>query len=800
MAWGLLDIAHNVTSTVSTLTSVGFGVAKASTHLGFAIARSIVGLAPIPFLKTSLDHLENFSLLPLLLGESIASTSFTAASTAISNFLDSNDTEASFSLASFVTLVRNEWAEMGAAGRSVIEVARAVAAWAAIQGFTKEWSEDRWLQHTTELLEKDILPPFDSSNPPTISPPPTNGRQRTISRINVTEDVIIPEGIHQSQVVSADIGEKDKSSSSSLSSSSVPSEIRPTTGKSVASSTSKDDGIPIRSNYEIWHTLRRLSKIVLAGYGGAGLLFFGVPLRPSEDVYRRDSQTRTQRSDSEVKSSEEKVLVDTLEEVETRDKHGRTTSTTSVEHSDTSPSSYSWWNVLVGKHDREIFEGFAFTQPEEEERKMIRSPSNVSIRSARSRSSTQSLNHPSMHSYPSNSSTNVSPLGADHELYPTSKSASTSKHTAVIGDMRHLPRFWVLTDHGRRQVVLVVRGTMSFNDLAVDLTCEPAPFTPATMSTPAATQAAGDVCEAESTPSETMQSSQSSYPDYFSLRRSPSVVEIANTVRQEEKERDSDRRPKESYHVNESASYEVHGGMLLLARAMGCKGKPVHDAVLAALSKNPRYELILCGHSLGAGVATLLALMWADPKTCRTVPSSGLPPNRRVSVYCFAPPCVTSASLSRLCRNLITSFIYSYDAVTRLSLGSMRDMVKAASWLCEGKGEASTISLLRRALKGKLGFGEVAANTEEEKKWFIAVRKTLEESMAYTLLFPPGRVWWAVRNESLHPSHKSICGDCLRLFEVHHVEEVFRQIEFKGDMLSSHLPNQYDNALCELEL
>jgi hypothetical protein len=57
--------------------------------------------------------------------------------------------------------------------------------------------------------------------------------------------------------------------------------------------------------------------------------------------------------------------------------------------------------------------------------------------------------------------------------------------------------------------------------------------------------------------------------------------------------------------------------------------------------------------------------------------------------------------------------------------------------------------------------------------------------MYFSHLFPPGRVWWAVRDEALHPSHQRSEGDGtgLRLYEVQQVEEVFRQIEFKGDML-----------------
>ena len=146
--------------------------------------------------------------------------------------------------------------------------------------------------------------------------------------------------------------------------------------------------------------------------------------------------------------------------------------------------------------------------------------------------------------------------------------------------------------------------------------------------------------------------------------------------------------------------------------------------------------------------------------------------------------------------------MYSFDVVSRLSLGSIRDLNKAAFWLCEGQGEESTVSLLHRALKGKLGFGGILGDTEDEKKWvclrytgtnlspddirqFIAVRKTLEANMNFAHLFPPGRIWWAVRNQSLHPSHQSpeVIGTGLRLYEVQKVEDVFTQIEFKGDML-----------------
>jgi sn1-specific diacylglycerol lipase len=107
--------------------------------------------------------------------------------------------------------------------------------------------------------------------------------------------------------------------------------------------------------------------------------------------------------------------------------------------------------------------------------------------------------------------------------------------------------------------------------------------------------------------------------------------------------------------------------------------------------------------------------MWADPATCLTIPSSGLPAGRRVSAYCIAPPsvtpcsydsgllisrsrCLTSAALSELSNKLITSFVYSYDVVSRLSLGSIRDLTRACWWLCDGKDDENPNHIIRKAL------------------------------------------------------------------------------------------------------
>lgn len=131
-----------------------------------------------------------------------------------------------------------------------------------------------------------------------------------------------------------------------------------------------------------------------------------------------------------------------------------------------------------------------------------------------------------------------------------------------------MPRFWVLTDHGRGQVVLVLRGlflrfvhqnlgsctnpgTMSLNEIAADLTCEPEDFEPATTV----------IVEEE----------HQHLPGQYAFPTVPQTRSSASSTT--------------------SPRYHVHNGMLRMARAMGDVGKPVQLAVQEALHNNPEYGM-----------------------------------------------------------------------------------------------------------------------------------------------------------------------------------------------------------------
>jgi hypothetical protein len=141
--------------------------------------------------------------------------------------------------------------------------------------------------------------------------------------------------------------------------------------------------------------------MVLAGYGGASLLFFGI----TPDIGPRKRGEAGEKLEEEAKLE---VAVDAAEAEAAGDNFNQSISS--------SPSKYSWWDQLLGKHDQEIFES-ALTDEERKE----------SIRMRKHKESED-------------------------------RKRQRTKSTAIIGTEHLMPRFWVLTDYNRGQIVLVIRG------------------------------------------------------------------------------------------------------------------------------------------------------------------------------------------------------------------------------------------------------------------------------------------------------------------------------------------------------
>lgn len=144
-----------------------------------------------------------------------------------------------------------------------------------------------------------------------------------------------------------------------------------------------------------------------------------------------------------------------------------------------------------------------------------------------------------------------------------------------------MPRFWILTDHARREIVLVIRGTMSLNELAVDLTCDPVDFHLHFYGPPLDVSSMTEQEELDAFDQQ-LDSIPGSFPLDLSTPSTP-----AATIRR----KNHSRQPSSSSTFSEASNtHQVHGGMLKMARAMGNRGKPVHAAVRHALNQNDGYS------------------------------------------------------------------------------------------------------------------------------------------------------------------------------------------------------------------
>ena len=253
------------------------------------------------------------------------------------------------------------------------------------------------------------------------------------SHIRVISDVIFP-GQQGPQIIAADIGEPELACSraSSIYLSRTKSHISLNHNFITHDADTSADP-PSLTNAEVKATLRRLSKMVLAGYGGASLLFFGVSPSAFGSSGARSStpyssSTSFSAAMAREKTVEEANLTNAVDASEAETSDGEFTG---PGNENSVREEYSWWDVLLGKHDQEIFE---------------RSTAHVDD-SLKGRASSNERNKSDM------KATAVSLM-----FYAHDNTVLTPFALKVIGKEHLMPRFWVLTDHSRAQIVLVIRG------------------------------------------------------------------------------------------------------------------------------------------------------------------------------------------------------------------------------------------------------------------------------------------------------------------------------------------------------
>lgn len=204
--------------------------------------------------------------------------------------------------------------------------------------------------------------------------------------------------------------------------------------------------------------------------------------------------------------------------------------------------------------------------------------------------------------------------------------------------------------------------------------------------------------------------------------------------------------------------------------------------LLSFLQKHPDYRIITCGHSLGAGTASVLAIILKQ---------------NFENTYCFAYGCppIFDRKLAKKASSFIVSVAYSYDIICRLSMQSLYSLKENMKW-CFKNINSNDIASKWEHLTGVYAYEEVSNHFKhlsrdqilsaqsdyslknENNDCVIPVDsdKPMPESLPF---YPPGRLYYIlpVKNEETVVFRASI--------------DSFNEILVSFDMLKDHYPYIY---------
>ncbi|KAI9499772.1 hypothetical protein BX070DRAFT_217779 [Coemansia spiralis] len=239
-----------------------------------------------------------------------------------------------------------------------------------------------------------------------------------------------------------------------------------------------------------------------------------------------------------------------------------------------------------------------------------------------------------------------------------------------------------------------------------------------------------------------------------------------------------------------NSEFRVHSGMWHSALLLADSSSEVFKEVAEALRLYPEYGLVLTGHSLGGGVASLLTLLWSRPLfgyadgQFVTMDKFGLVTPRPIHCFSFGSPCSTNAALSYYCRGLVTSVANSDDFITYLSIGACVDILNISAVLGREHGVAEKV--MRNN-----GDKQKSKNAGDLDDWYLSLIKTLRANMDSEKLYPPGDVFIlaTLGDDDNLPVGLFYCPD---------VVERFSELRFTRNMIAHHLPSTYERRLSAL--
>lgn len=334
---------------------------------------------------------------------------------------------------------------------------------------------------------------------------------------------------------------------------------------------------------------------------------------------------------------------------------------------------------------------------------------------------------------------------------------------------------FVSLDHDSRAVVLTCRGTLGFEDVLTDMTCDYD-----TMSWQGKDYSVHKGIHASA---RRLLSSQVLFTIKAALEECPDYGLVL-------------------------CGHSLGGGVTALLAILLSEPSPTGASFITTSYSQPSPKLLITASTTDHSTAP--------------PPQLSLPPGRPIHVYAYGPPATLSPSLRLATRGLITTIINGQDLVPHLSLGTLHDLQAVALAFknddsgAKGEVRNRVWSGLQGAFRDSWyqgipptgGFGQ-----DEDDMWAHSALKALRASMLSSKLLPPGEVFIVesmpvLRREAFaqdggaesgrsgnglgRPATRSV------LRYVRNVEKRFGEVRFGGSMLLDHSPGRYEANLAAL--
>lgn len=223
----------------------------------------------------------------------------------------------------------------------------------------------------------------------------------------------------------------------------------------------------------------------------------------------------------------------------------------------------------------------------------------------------------------------------------------------------------------------------------------------------------------------------------------------------------------------------VHTGMLLAAQNVVTL---IKDLMVGLLETHRDYRPILLGHSLGAGTASMIALMWMEDDFIMS---------RGLRAYCYSAPSTMSHEFHQAAGDVVMSVIFGNDIVPKISIGCLRDFAKMMLYFEQRdrkKAKIKAANIVKCMMYGYKG----------QEQALIEIYKEIKERFTSYKIEPPGHVY-QIFDKSQHKEFKFLPMDTEeKLVGFFIPNDYHGEIVFTRSMITDHTQIQLMKALQKL--